>query len=1158
MKATAFLLLAVLLWVEAQGQFQQEGSLLTLSLYQASVSQVFGAIESQSTYDLWMDKRQQAEVGLINITVDHASLKEVLDICFKHHPVVYALSHDNVIEVYLKQDPGGAGVQGRQADPSGITIKGHVSNEKSEPLAGATVVMRGRSMGTATDDKGDFTLYHVPPKESIVVSYTGYGMQEQRVNPSGILQIRLMPSTADLQEVKVYATGYQNVPQQQATGSYDYISNDLLERSVSTDFLTRLDGIASGVLFNSANTMSGNYSFINIRGRSTIFSNPNPLIVLDNFPYNGNIFDINPNDIESITILKDAAAASIWGVQAGNGVIVITTKRGKLNQKAQLSFSASVNIGARPDIWSVPQLSSSDFIGVEAYLYNQGYYDVNLQYLTTNPESPVIDLLDSASRGLVSTAYANAQINKLKSLDVRYQQSKYFYQPSVNQQYALSIRGGGAYMDYMVSAGYDQDLSNMVGSSYGRYTVNDINDFHLLNNRLDVSTGIAYTYSRSATNDAFYYPKYPYEQIADAQGRPLAVYHDYRKSFTDTAGEGMLQDWHYVPLNERGADDVSEITDVKLNLNMSYKILPFLKLLGSVQYQRGSNNRTINYPLSAYYTRNLINLYSQIDYATGVVTNPIPVGGIMQYLDSSYNLTFGRLQLNLDKKFSLRHSISAILGTEINGNNSFSNAYQIYGYDPGTANSVPVNYQTAYPYFTGLGAEPIPGFNNQGGTANRNLSYYANAAYRYESRYTLTVSARKDESNLFGVNANHKGVPLGSVGLLWDINKEPFYHSGFLPLLKLRVSDGYNGNVYQNISAYTTMEEGPGINAFGTALATITNPPNPDLSWEKVHVYNFGVDLGTRDNRINATLEYFLKYGLDLIGNAPIAAQTGVTQFTGNNASTRTKGIDLSLHTWNLRGKLNWYTDFLFSYAHDVVTTFKTLQSANFDYILQNYANPLEGKPYEALFSYRWAGLDSAGNPQGYYQGKVSENYAAIINSTNPQELAYSGSGVPLIFGSFRNTLTYKNIEVSFNIKYKLKYVFRKTGLTYYALFNGNYTPQAGFAQRWQQPGDERKTNVPSMIYPDNSFRDIFYNDASVLVDKGDQVRWQDLRISYTWRPKAQRKWPFTSLQAYTYINNVGLIWRANKDHLDPDLEYLDNYSIPTPLSVAFGVKAIL
>lgn len=331
MKVTAFVLLAVLLWAEAQGQSGQEGS-LSLSLKNVSVSALFDAIERQSTYYLWMSPRQQTEVGLVSIQIEHATLQQVLDIVFKHHPVVSALGPDGVTELYLRQEDQSIG-RG-SSDNTGITIQGRVVNEKSEPLAGATVVVRGKSLGTATDDKGDFTLYHVPPKESVTVSYTGYGQQEQRVNAGTVLQIRLSPATADLKEVTVYATGYQKIPEQQATGSYDYISNDLLERSVSTDLLSKLDGIASGLLFNSANTMSGNYSFISIRGRSTIFSNPNPLIVLDNFPYNGNIYDINPNDIESVTILKDAAAASIWGVQAGNGVIVITTKKGRLNQKA--------------------------------------------------------------------------------------------------------------------------------------------------------------------------------------------------------------------------------------------------------------------------------------------------------------------------------------------------------------------------------------------------------------------------------------------------------------------------------------------------------------------------------------------------------------------------------------------------------------------------------------------------------------------------------------------------------------------------------------------------------------------------------------------------------------------------------------------------------
>ncbi|PWG78200.1 SusC/RagA family TonB-linked outer membrane protein [Pararcticibacter amylolyticus] len=1041
---------------------------------------------------------------------------------------------------------------------TGHSIKGKVTDEKGGPLPGALIKIKGTTHATSAGKEGLFSLQNVPPDAILVVSFIGYQSKELRLQAARAdITISLIPDAMQLEEVAVVSTGYQQLPKERATGSFTPIDNTLINRSVSTSILDRLDGVSSGLIFTkSSNIASGlQQGRIEIRGRSTLFSNAEPLIVVDNFPYDGDPDNLNPNDIESITILKDAAAASVWGSRSGNGVIVISTKKGRLNTGPTIGFNASVNIGTKPDLYYRPQLSSAEWIEVEQFLYNKGAYSSKIAD-GYSALSPAVEIFQARAEGLLSAADSLSRINALKSYDVREQQLKYYYRQSVNQQYQANISGGSASQNYFVSFGYDKNLTGEVASGYDRFTLNASNTYHLLGDKLELGAGIIYTGSENTSGPSAVSLPYPYTRIADAEGNALAVARNLRSAYTDTAGRGKLLNWEYKPLDElnnKYSRQVSKLTDYRLNLSLTYKITGGLRATGYYSYEKGQRDGSQLHEQESYYARNLVNTFTQINPATGTLRYPLPMGAILYTDVSTLSSDNGRFQLSFDHQWGL-HSVSALAGAEVRDYSVITgnNVYYGYNQDTRTNQNVAVNTTTDFPYFYGTGTGRIVINPTQLGTTDRFISYYMNGAYTYRDRYTASFSARRDESNIFGVATNQKGVPLWSAGLAWTINQEDFYHQEWLPQLKLRATFGYTGNVNNSISAYLTAIAG-GTQVYNAYNATIQNPPNPSLRWEKNRNLNAGIDFASKGNRLSGSIDWWHKKGMDLIGNSPIAPQTGISLYTGNSATTASKGLDVQLNSINLDGKLKWYTTLLFNYSQSKVVSYKAASGTNYDVVSGNYTNPLEGYSYYAVFSFRYAGLTGGGDPQAWLNGNLSTDYAAIRNSKDRNDLVYNGSGVPVTFGSLRNTFQLKGFDLSCNILYKLGYFYRRNSLDNDALYGGGAVYQMdGYEDRWQKPGDEQRTNVPALVYPGTVARTSIYQFSDVLVDKGDHIRLGDIRLGY--RFPDRKGFPLRHLNVFAYARNLGIIWRANRHGIDPD--YVTG--IPQPRTLAFGFKADL
>lgn len=1014
------------------------------------------------------------------------------------------------------------------------------------PLQGVTLTSLVGEQTTSTDERGVFALTDITLPYSVRLSYVGFKDTIFRIEKGmmgSVLKIYLSPLDNRMDEV-IVSTGFQKIPKDRATGSFDLIDNKLFNRQVSTDVISRLEGIASSLLFDHRENVGDGASF-SIRGLSTIYSNTKPLIVLNDFPYEGDIGDINPNDVENITVLKDATAASIWGVRAGNGVIVITTKKSKASQAPRVMLTSNMSHISKPDLMRLPYMSSSDYIDVERMLFDNQFYDA-IEQLEYRPLSPAVELMYQQQRGIITSADLEGNLNVLRRMDIRKDMEKYLYRSGFNQQYALSILGNAERLNYAVSGGYDNNVG-VLDQKYRRYTLRTENNI-TLSDRLKAEFSLLFSHTDTKSGNSAYNQfstLFPYTSLADREGNKLPVDRYYRSSFLEQQnGKGLL-DWTYRPLDELRSPQNNQVeNNVLINTGLSYDIGYGINTVLKYQFDYGQQQGHRQWPKDSYYVRDLVNLYSQVDDQGNVVARPIPYGDI---LGTSTGLRMAhslRLQTNYSKSWD-RHEIIGLMGGELR-QVKFTTMYtQQYGFDPDILTNAAVNYDTDYLLYGPNGGYrakiAYSDYNTE--TLNRFVSVFTNWAYTYDKRYNLTVSARKDGSNLFGVKSNQKLTPLWSVGASWVASNEPFFKKTWFELLKLRSTFGYSGNLNANVSALPIIMFNNGGNLTNSPYAVLRNPPNEHLRWERNGQWNLGLDFSLKGSRLNGSLEYFFKKNTDLIGYMPLDQTTGAISpatltfsYLGNSADMESRGVDIQLHSKNIEGTLNWQTDLLYSFIDTEVTKYLAEVRGIDQYINGgNVVSPIVGRPLYAISALKWAGLDPEnGDPVGYLHGVKSKDYAAIRSLTTPEELVYFGSATPTHFGALRNTFAWKQLSLSFNLSYRLGFYFRRSSVSYGAIFNGTGF-HADFDRRWQKPGDETITDVPSMQYPIDANRDsYFYPRSEILIARGDNIRLQDINLSYAFTT-LKEKWKLRRLDLFVYVNNVALIWKADKHDVDPE-----------------------
>jgi TonB-linked SusC/RagA family outer membrane protein len=1044
-----------------------------------------------------------------------------------------------------------------QVSPQNATLlKGQIrSAGNTENVADAVLYLVSKGSRVLSDKEGRFQLSIQSFPDTLVISHTGYITRRIRISNASFLDIRLEPSTDILTEVEVQ-TGYQSIPAERATGSFTKINSELFNRKVGSSVLDRLDGIASGLIFNRNRTPNANESAIQIRGRSTIFANTEPLIVVDNFPFEGDINQINPNDIESVTLLKDAAAASIWGVRAGNGVIVITTKKAKQSPAPKIRFNSNITIGDKPDLYYQQTADAAALIEMESFLFGRGYYNNRINQRFPGLSSAVT-IFDDRRAGRITSTDSAAQIQQLIQTDNRTDLTRYFYRPSLAQQYALNISGGSEKAQYYFSAGWDNQNLSQLQHDISRVTLRSKTQLQLVPSKLDFSADMNIITSRTSAPSTAYLNSYPlYQRLVDDNGNALPVYKDYRKAWLDTIGQGQLLPWHNKPYDDiRNTNNQTSRFDTRFLTSLLWHVRNGLNIQLSYQIETGSSETRNLQEMENYFTRDLINRYTQPNYITGVPSYAIPFGDILDRTEQRFTSHNGRVQAVYQTRWNNHHRLDVLAGAEIRQISARRTTYRRYGVNEANATDIDINPLGNFPSLPFNFSTRIPLNNAQNNAIDRFISQFINLGYSYKERYQFTLSARKDASNLFGVNANQQTVPLWSAGTNWQVHKESWFRLAWINALKIRATYGVSGNIDKSATAFTTA--GIGISSvFSQPTAFLINPPNPELAWEKIYMLNLGIDFAFLKNRLSGSIEYYQKKGRNLIGASPIAPQSGISQFRQNIADLNTTGFDVTVHANILSTSLKWNTQLLFSYNKDQIKRYLVRAGQTKAYITNITSNPLEGKPWSAVFAYPFGGLDpSNGNPLGWLSGSSSSNYTRLVTPADISELKYFGSGRPTFFGGWRNDLSYKNWSFSVNMVYSLGYYFRKNSIHYNNAFTASMSGvpamHSDYQLRWRNPGDELFSNIPSIVYPAVPARDEFYQYSTALIEKGDHIRLNDVRISWDLPLKNRNRSLLQTCRFYAYVNNIGIIWRANKAGIDPD----QVTGFPTPRSYAVGMQ---
>lgn len=1051
----------------------------------------------------------------------------------------------------------------------GQAIRGIVLDERDgTPIPNVTIFNPEAEIRIRTGKDGGFGLWAVKSSVTLRFSHIGHTPVELTVilPVDTTLVVMMRPEANTLEEI-VIATGYENTTLARTTGAFEKIDNDLLNRNVGADILSRLDNTSSGIFFDKSfynfnrpgipDHEISMHGITNLRGNSANA----PLIILDSFPYDGDISNINPNEIESVTLLKDAAASSIWGAKAGNGVIVLTSKKAANHNRWVVNFNQHVKITDKPDIFGHQIVNNADLIDVERYLFEQGFYDNRENNRSRPALPPAVEAFILLRDGKASEAETQLTISQLSQQDIRNDLLKYVYLRPIDQQYALNISHSTPSHSMVLSAGVDKGRGTIVGNKHDRLTFRFSNDITAIKN-LTVHTNVRYSYTGSTNHTVggdtpFSYSNngypYPYTSFKDHEGNPIPIPHQYRMGFLDTVGNGMLLDWHYRPFEElnRPANSTRShelIADVGLRYQW------WRHFYTDVKYQylnsRGLSNRFLD--LDRYETRNNINRGSEI-VGNNVIYH-YPFGGWMRTSNRNSVSQRARMQLTYQRHWQGDHDVAAFVGGEINRSEDESGGMDIYGYNKNLltfANNI--DHTKRYPVYANLAANasiPYPVL-PQSATDYRYVSLFVNGSYSFKGKYVVTASARRDASNLFGVSINNKWTPLWSAGLAWNISDEHFFPTHAIPLLKFRASYGFSGNVDNSMSALVTLNYSVNqpVTEVDLPRATILRPPNPELRWEKVMTNNIGLDFALLNHRLSGSVDYYVKHTHDLIENFPLDPTTGARFMMMNVGNTKSKGVDFRLTSKNMDTWLDWTTTAWFSYNNNWVTRTYRDYISPLTFLQVGALTAAEGHMAYSAFSYRWAGLDpQTGEPQGFIDGVESKDYRTIMSSaTTLDDLKLHGSSRPLYWGSVLNAFRWRRLTVSANITYRLAYYFRRQSIDYSSLAN-NSRVHVDFYKRWQQPGDERYTDVPSFRYPIESVANSFYMDSEILMERADNIRLQDVRIDYN-VPMLGRN--IGNMNVFVNLNNVGFIWRKNGVGLDPDI----NGNIAAPMSFALGLN---
>ena len=1088
------------------------------------------------------------------------------------------------------------------------------------PLVGATVFIAPEEtqaknynpQGTIVYEQGRFAFKLPVSVKKVVVSYLGY--EAQTIDISGKSNFTIYLSATESKMDAVVVTGYQRIEKRKLTSSIANVKMADIARDGVASVDEMLSGSIAGLTSTPTTGAPGGASKVKIRSTVTLNGNTDPLWVLDGMPLEGNdipsdwsskenvdnlynmsIAGLNPADIEDITVLKDAAATAIYGARAANGVIIITTKKGRRNQATRVNVSASLFVTDRPNLDKLNLMNASQKVDLELALAANG----RLNYLSGM--GGVARILDQAGEraALVGGGFSalspetQSAINALRKNGTDW--GKEIYQVALNQQYSISISGGGNKASYYFSGGYYNEQGTTVGTGFERLNLTLKTDYDLLKNlRFGTSVFVGQNKNDSyvSDTDVFTNPsRYtrtvnPYLNAYNPDGSYL-----YDPDMTARQRDSDVLDYNY--FEERNNTEYTLKTrSIKTIFDLDYQPVKGLRLYTQFGLQVDNSMTEKMAQENSYFTRK----YARNSVVDGV--RYMPEGGVIQNWNSDMSQYNWKAQIEYSGTFAKKHELDLMAGMEMRGTTNTTIHTKGFGYDHKTMVTEPM------PIPSGDAGERLANSSyfkqyQKSFYENRYLSYFFTGSYTYDNRYTIFGSMRYDGTNLFGVDPKYKFNPMWSISGAWSVNREKFLRDAkWLDNLRLRASYGAQGNIDRSTSPYIlgtwTIRNVGG--SFEDAIF-VSSPPNQNLRWETTYTWNAALDFAALENRIGFTFEIYGRNSKNLITTRTIPQETGFTSTSSNFGEMSSKGIEFTLNTVNVRTRdFRWETSI--NIAHNTDRVDKVHIDEN------SYTPSKEGYSSSAVFAYKTAGLDEYGIPMFWkdgqkvslreftdfrldktdygffvlYDPQVSTSQSAIRNN-----LSYIGSQNPNITGGFNNRFYYKNFDLSVSCNFVFGQLVKRTpfysptqtspgenntteiGQVWspentsgiYPALTGNLKPDGTTWSGW----DEWEAN-PDPYYLYNWILEQYnsisgaslFDNFDIWYKKINYFRVNSIRLGYAFPEKITRKLHMAGLRIHFEARNPFVIASNYDGYFDPET-YGSIYSQPMARTYSVGLN---
>ena len=1080
-------------------------------------------------------------------------------------------------------------------------ITGTVMQDDGEPAIGATVKVVGNNNGVVTNVDGKFTI-DVPSGKKLEFSYIGY--VTKRLAPKNGMKVTMTQDSKVIEEVVV--TGMQKQDKRLFTGAATKIDAEKAKIDGVADISRSLEGRVAGVSVQNVSGTFGTAPKIRVRGATSIYGASKPLWVVDgvvmedvtevdadalssgdaNTLISSAIAGLNADDIESFQVLKDGSATSIYGARAMGGVIVVTTKKGKAGQ-SHISYTGEFTMRLKPSYSQFNIMNSQEQMSAYREMYNAGWLTFSDTY--RGSESGVygkmyqlMNTYDPATGQFLLPNTDEAMYAYLQEAEFR--NTNWFdelFSTSISQNHSISMSSGTDKAQYYTSFSVMNDPGWTERSKVQRYTAN-INALYNLSKKLSLNLigNAAYRKQEApgTTNQSA-------DPVSGQVTRDFDINpYSYAINTSRALDPNTFYTRNYAPFNIHNelANNYMDLDVVNLKFQAELKYKPIRQLelaaLGAYNYSvatrthmiKENSNQSMAFRAMDDATMRDNNpfLYQDPDVPNSLKYSVLPEGGFYRTYKNVMNSKNFRATASYNDAFGQEeeHIVNVFGGMEVNDIERNANYFNGVGmqYEMGMLGAYD------YHYFK-QASEENNMYYEVSNNYERNVAFFGTATYSWKHRYTITPTVRYEGSNQLGRSLKARWLPTWNISGAWNAHEESWFADTFKNILNhatLRLSYSLTGDKPAVNNAMVIIESVNPWRPFASDKETaldIQQFGNPDLTYEKKHEFNVGVDLGLLNNRINVTFDWWMRNNFDLIGPRMTTGVGGAITKYANVATMKSHGEELSISTKNIvAGDFKWNTDFIFSHNKTEVTD---LDSRSPIYYLtgQNQRNgfTMVGYPYRALWSIDFQGLDEHGLPTFINQDGNLTTSDHDFQSYVLDHLVYEGPTDPTITGSLGNTFTYKNLHLNVFASYSFGNVVRLDPVFRSSYSDLDAMPKE-FNDRWVVGGDELKTNIPvladrrmNQADPYLSYAYNAYNYSTARIAKGDFIRMKEISLSYDVPASWINPLGINSLNLKLQGTNLFLIYSDSKlNGQDPEFFNTGGVAVPMARQFTFTLRA--